>query len=951
MHCVDDRIITLTFDCTKNKKLKVIGAYLPSSNKDEYERCLSILTSIIKNCTHDSEIIIIGDFNADPRRSYKYSKNMDYVFQRKYNRLDIELMEWLREQKLKIVSELYTQLVDYTFLNISGHHSNIDLVITQEEPISCLSQVNVILSNEERKEILNGNRLTWDDLNWSDHIAISIDLDIKWNTTLETKTDQKRQPKLNWDLKKHKLTYTKAMENSIKTMGLIDMLENMTEPSTDKDKLDQLELVGSLIDKCMTQSELMAIKELGLDKPREWFQKSKPWFNEVLKLLVERRKRARLLYILTGYDIFRQILAKIRSDFRKEKKKSTKILQGKFIKKVNKTYHANRNFFWRELNKKKSKIQSVDIEENTLISHFKKLFSSETTNDVSTREWDKLELEKLEKEIERVKRGKETYFVSVSQISQIMHKLPRNKSAGPKKFRNELFKYASETNLALVISYYLEKIINFKVMPSDMNVGLIVPIIKDVKGSYSDVDNIRPITLSDVMAIIFESYVLITLNKRLYLEPQQFGFRQNSSTCHAIYTIKYVMRKLKENKKKGYAVFLDYSKAFDKVKRVSMLNKLIGELPENIWLSLHNYYDISTVHVMVHKENRQSEKFRITGGVKQGGNLSPVLFNKYIDGLIKNLINSNKVIEINNIKIGVIVYADDTVILCDSIENTKESIALIESYCLQYGITINAKKTNWMRLNETAVKMEGKEIPRTPLQDENFSIGGTPLDKVSSFRYLGVWIQSNNCNLLHIKKRKQAGYAALETCENLGIKEDSLDLDVKGTLISTYIRPRIMYGFEAISPCSNNETALIKMEGNLIKKLLKLKTRSYSEPVYNALGIPSLTTSIEKRRLSFIKQLISNELTEKIIKDDIFLSLLIDSLIAKGTTNGLFKQEDCYESKIKKACSWEITRLAKIDSQEKQSDLNKTVKYLLKYRNEDNDKYLEYILCPRNEIR
>jgi hypothetical protein len=257
------------------------------------------------------------------------------------------------------------------------------------------------------------------------------------------------------------------------------------------------------------------------------------------------------------------------------------------------------------------------------------------------------------------------------------------------------------------------------------------------------------------------------------------------------------------------------------------------------------------------------------------------------------------------------VYADNTVIICESIENTKECIGIIEAYRLKFGITINAKKTNWMRLNETASIVEGKETPKPPLSNEDFTMGGTLLEKVSSFKYLGVWIQSTNSNLIHIKKRKQAGYAALNNCSKLGLENDTLELEIKGTLLSTYIRPRIVYGLEAISANSNDESQLIKMEGNLIKMILKIKTKSYSEPLYYTLGITSLVTSIEKIRLSFLKQLISNSLTKEIVKDDIFLCLLIDDLVAKGSSHDIFGQSDSNEVKIKKACNWENARLAK----------------------------------------
>ncbi len=68
-----------------------------------------------------------------------------------------------------------------------------------------------------------------------------------------------------------------------------------------------------------------------------------------------------------------------------------------------------------------------------------------------------------------------------------------------------------------------------------------------------------------------------------------------------------------------------------------------------------------------------------------------------------------------------------------------------------------------------------------------------------------------------------------------------------------------------------------------------------------------------KKRLSFLKQLKSNSLTKEIVKDDIFLCLLIDDLLA----HDIFEQSDSNEVKIKKTRNWENARLAKIDKRAK----------------------------------
>jgi len=57
-------------------------------------------------------------------------------------------------------------------------------------------------------------------------------------------------------------------------------------------------------------------------------------------------------------------------------------------------------------------------------------------------------------------------------------------------------------------------------MPTNFNIGKIVPIIKDPRGDSSSVDNIRPITFSDTMTTIFETYFLKKLNATIDLSPE-----------------------------------------------------------------------------------------------------------------------------------------------------------------------------------------------------------------------------------------------------------------------------------------------------------------------------------------------------------------------------------------------------------------------------------------------
>lgn len=154
--------------------------------------------------------------------------------------------------------------------------------------------------------------------------------------------------------------------------------------------------------------------------------------------------------------------------------------------------------------------------------------------------------------------------------------------------------------------------------------------------------------------------------KTTELQEQQFGFKKFSSTTHAIYTLRETIRVRKLEKKKTYALFLDFSKAFDKVNKSKFLVKLAKVFEPKLWLA------ICENAKLIIKSNDKSDTIETKTGVKQGGPFSPSGYDEYVDDVIKIIKEEGQVIVLmNNGKsaiTGIIVYADDTTILCENEE-------------------------------------------------------------------------------------------------------------------------------------------------------------------------------------------------------------------------------------------------------------------------------------------
>jgi hypothetical protein len=297
-----------------------------------------------------------------------------------------------------------------------------------------------------------------------------------------------------------------------------------------------------------------------------------------------------------------------------------------------------------------------------------------------------------------------------------------------------------------------------------------------------------------------------------------------------------------------------------------MLKKLIGHIDPHIWLAIKHYYDIAKV-VICTSDNQMSEAIDSQVGVKQGGPMSPILFSIYVNQMLELVVESGWTCTLNGIRTGIVAYADDTTTSSETAENTQKTLNLITEYCHEHGVAINATKTYWMKVGEKVKRTRDTEPqPLPPKDNERFVIENQPIEKTYKFKFLGVWITSDNDNTEHIKKRKKDSMAAFMGISNLGLNNEELYIAAKSTLYQSYVRPIMIYGLETLTLKKKEVEEIVQFDTKLMKMMLGLTKYSYSNQVNMILKIPKLEDVLQMNKLNLLKQLIENNYTRELVK-------------------------------------------------------------------------------------
>ena len=141
---------------------------------------------------------------------------------------------------------------------------------------------------------------------------------------------------------------------------------------------------------------------------------------------------------------------------------------------------------------------------------------------------------------------------------------------------------------------------------------------------------------------------------------------------------------------------IDLKKAYDKINRHALLCKLRRKGFSGKLLNIMEAMLINVINVVqVPKLNgKLLPQIVTTVGLKQGDNLSPILFNSFFDDVEEIFDTScDPVILTYELSINHLLYADDMVILSLSSDGLQNSLDKLKVHCDKWHLDLNTTKT------------------------------------------------------------------------------------------------------------------------------------------------------------------------------------------------------------------------------------------------------------------
>ena len=420
------------------------------------------------------------------------------------------------------------------------------------------------------------------------------------------------------------------------------------------------------------------------------------------------------------------------------------------------------------------------------------------------------------------------FEINSEEVSDIIKLLNVYKAHGHDGISIRMLKMCI-TSISKPLTLIYKSCLSQETFPEVWKKANIIPIHK--KSDKSIISSYRPISLLPICGKILERIIhnnlFKFLNDRDLLCPNQSGFRPNDSCINQLLSITHLIHKSFDANPtlEVRGLFLDMSKAFDKVWHEGLLYKLrqygvSGKAYELIKSFLSNRFQRVTLN------GQHSDWTRVNAGVPQGSILGPLFFLIYINDLSTGINSEVK------------LFADDTSIFSvvknvdESANTLNDDLHLISQWAFQWKMSFNPDPNK--QAHEVVFSTKKSEVNHP---DVNFN--GIPVAKVNSQKHLGLILDKSLSFNEHLEEKFKKVNKGIGVLKRLA---EHLPRSSLLTIYKSFLRPLLDYG-DTVYDHPNNKSFIDKIESiqyNAARAITGAIRGTSKEKLYQELGLEYL---------------------------------------------------------------------------------------------------------------
>ena len=260
--------------------------------------------------------------------------------------------------------------------------------------------------------------------------------------------------------------------------------------------------------------------------------------------------------------------------------------------------------------------------------------------------------------------------------------------------------------------------------------------------------------------------------------------------------------------------------------------------------------------------NEYSEYFDIAVGLRQGEIISPILFSLFVEDLELYLqTDPASGLNIQDLCVILLLFADDMVILAESLNDLPKSLDNLCLYCDEWGLEVNTDKTKIMDFRNRGILKN----------NESWTYKNIAIEAANDFNYLGCTFNYTGSFTLNNQTLYGKGLKAMNVLIS-NLKRYNTSPRVALQLFDAFVSPILYYSCE-VSGFSRADI-LEKLHLRFCKSVLGVRQSTCNAAVYGELGRYPLYINRYVRIVKYFFNLIRNE--------NIILSTITNDAICKN---------------------------------------------------------------------